>query len=106
MNATLHTTVSQRIELASRFYQLIQLSKNAGPASGTSTPGRRSRPRTQIKNPALSAGRIRHTWTNSLVAQLMSILIFVTNLAFHPKDARCVFLGIETLRAILPPCPQ
>ena len=70
-----------------RFYQLIQLSKIAG-LNLLFASLRRLVPdealeflKPKIKNPALSAGRIRHTWTNSLVAQLMSTLSSVADLA-------------------------
>jgi hypothetical protein len=40
----------------------------------------RSKFEPKIKNPALSAGPIRHTWTNSRVAQLIATPVFVTDL--------------------------
>ena len=81
------------IGFALRFYQLIQLSKIDG-LNFAFALSRRLVPdealeflKPKIKNPALSAGPIRHTWTNSLVAQLMSTLGSVADLAsqFVPR---------------------
>ena len=109
INATHHTTVSQRIERFTlprgadnksnqrdndvAFLPADSIVKERRPRFGTPHSRRDVRlSRAENKNPALSAGPIRHTWTNSRVAQLMSTLGFVADLAFS---------GLCT-----DPCPQ